>query len=227
MPRLLSQLETLDAPVTSPSGVWALRYDAEGRAVIRDDNGATAWAAGAVGALRLEDNGAFAVYDGDQVVWRGDLPKLDYSSLSVTDDGDGIIHDHGLPVHSLLNGPIEPVSLGDKAPVAEIVGNRFLESGDGKRTVNRTPDGDALVHKWKLGMGAYTAIVVQPAHTAALDAPGTWLTWRFLKHDGLGNWELVLVDDEDEVRWVFGRGYVAEFEAEPLAAEPTTANPEA
>ena len=219
MPDLLRQFQTLAEPVTSPSGAWALCYGADGRAVIRDRAGRTTWAAGAAGSLRLELEGVFAVYDGDQVVWRGELPKVDYTSLHVTDDGDGLLYDSGLPRHSLRHGSIEAVSLGDRAPVAEIRGNRFLRSDNGKRTVNRTPGGDGLVYKRRLGPGAASVVVVQPAEVELLDVPDTWLTWRFLDQDGQGNWTLVLVDRDDEVRWMFGRGCVPALEPEP-AAEP-------
>jgi hypothetical protein len=223
MPQLLRQFETLDEPVTSPSGAWALRYDADGSAAIRHHNGTTTWTAGVAGALRLELEGVFAVYEGDQVVWRGDLPKLRYSSLRITDDGDGIIYDGGLPVFSLLGGPIEPVSLGNKAPAAEIHGNRFLESENGKRTVNRTADGDALVCKTKLGLGAASVNVVQPAEARTLDQPDTWLTWRFLDADGDGHWALVLVGPDDELIWVHRKGNVTESGSEPVTAPAAAA----
>jgi len=220
MPRLLRQFETLGEPVTSPSGEWALRYGTGGRAVIADRNGTITWAAGAVGTLRLELAGVFAVYDGDQVVWRGDLPPLSYSSLHVTDDGDGIIYDDGLPTCSVLHGPIEPVSLGDRAPVAEIRANRVLASGNGKRTVTRNAGGDGLVYKRKIGQGAALVTVVQPAQAQALDQPGTWLTWRFLPENGPGDWALVLVGPDDDVRWVLGQGHAAPPGPEPAAQPP-------
>lgn len=96
MPESLRQFETLTEPVISPSGEWALRYHADGRAEISDRVGTATWTAGAVGTLRLEMESVFAVYQGDEVVWRADLPKLDYSSVRVTDDGDCVIYDEGL-----------------------------------------------------------------------------------------------------------------------------------
>ncbi|GAA1959751.1 DUF6461 domain-containing protein [Amycolatopsis minnesotensis] len=132
MTELLRQFETLTEPVTSPSGEWALRYNDEGRAEISDRNGTATWTAGAAGTLALEPEGVFAVREGDQVVWRADLPKLRYSAMGVTDDGDGVIYHHGLPKYSLRHGPIEAVSPGDRAPLAEIHGSRFLEPGDGQ-----------------------------------------------------------------------------------------------
>ncbi|MFD2418597.1 DUF6461 domain-containing protein [Amycolatopsis pigmentata] len=215
MPQLIRQFETLAEPVTSKSGAWALRYDSDGRATISDRNGKTTWTAGAVGTLRLEMDGVFVVYDGDRIAWRGDVPELGYTSFGVTDDGDGVIYDNGLPKYSLRHGPIEPVSLGDRAPVTEIRDNRFLESGNGKRTVNRTPDGDALVHTTKYGIGARGIVVVPPADTRALEQPDTWLTWRFLDDDGNGRWNLVLVGPDDEVLWAFGERRPVKPEPEP------------
>jgi hypothetical protein len=67
-PQLLRQFETLDEPVTSPSGARALSYDVDGRGAIRGCDGTTTWAVGAAGVLRLELEGVFALYDGGQVV---------------------------------------------------------------------------------------------------------------------------------------------------------------
>jgi hypothetical protein len=210
MPRLLRQFQTLGEPVTSPSGKWALRYDTAGRAVIADRDGTITWSAGAVGTLRLELEGVFTVYHGGQVAWRADLPVRSYSSLHVADDGDGIIYDDGLPIYSVLHGPVEPVSLGDRAPVAEIRANRVLTSGNGKRTVTRNASGDGLVHKRRMGKGAALVTVVQPAQAQALEQPGTWLTWRFIEKDGHCDWALVLVGPDDDVRWVLGNGHAGE-----------------
>lgn len=223
MPQLLRLFETLAEPVTSKSGAWALRYDSDGRATISDRNGKTTWTAGAAGTLRLEMDGVFVVYEGDRIVWRGDVPKLGYSSFGITDDGDGVIYDDGLPRYSLRHGLIEPVSLGDRAPATEIRDNRFLESDNGKRTVNRTPDGEALVHTTKYGLGASGTVVVQPADTRTLEQPGTWLTWRFLETDGHGQWRLVLVGADDEVLWLFDGGQLVRYEPEPPAVPPAAA----
>lgn len=218
MPELLRQFATLTEPVTSPSGEWALRYDDDGRAEIGDRHGRTIWAAGAVGTLRLEQESVFAVYQGDQVVWR-DLPGLEYSSISVTDDGDGVVYCEGLPKYSLRHGPIEPVSLGDRAPVAEIHGSRFIESGNGKRVVHRTADGSGLICKTSFGLGTGTIDVVQPDEVRALDQPGTWLTWRF-DDSGYGAWSLVLVGPDGGIRWEHGKGHADENGDFPEAEPP-------
>ncbi|MFC8047861.1 DUF6461 domain-containing protein [Nocardia sp. NPDC057353] len=113
MAEVLWKCYPLDEPVTSPSGAWALRYDADGRAVIGDGAGAVTWAAGEVGPLRLGPHGVFAVYGAEPdfegaVIWRPNLPYFGYSSLRVTDFGDGVLFDGGVPVYSLLHGPIAP-----------------------------------------------------------------------------------------------------------------------
>ncbi len=209
----LRQFQTLNEPVVSPSGIWALRYDADGRAVISSRDGAITWRAGAVGALRLEleRDGVAAVRDGDEVVWRADLPIRRYSFLVVNDEGDGLFYDGGLLVHSLLDGPIEAVSLGDRAPVAEIRDNRFLRSADGKRTVTGLQGGPGLAYERAYDL----TTVVQPAEAATLDQPDTWLTWRFHDDGGRGEWELVLVGPDDEARWILGKGHVTGIEPEP------------
>ncbi|MQY31350.1 DUF6461 domain-containing protein [Nocardia aurantia] len=218
MPRLLRQFAVLGEPVESESGEWALRYDEDGRAVIAHRNGEITWAAGEVGSLRLELDGVFAVYDGPAVVWRGDAPVRSYSALHVTDEGDGVLLDDGLPVYSLRTGPIEAVSLGDRAPVAEIIGNRILKSANGKRTVVRQDEHAGLVHKRRFTGGGMIT-VVQPDEARTLQQPDTWLTWRFLDSDGSGAWELVLVDAAGEVRWIHGRGRFDPTGAHP--ADPT------
>src|SRR5262249_48672711 len=92
-------------------------------------------------------------------------------------------------------------SLGDRAPATEIRANRFLESGNGKRTVNRTIYGDALVCKTRLGAGSTSVSMVPPAQARLLERPGTWLTWRFREMTGRSHWELVLVDRHDKMLW--------------------------
>ncbi|MCX4094699.1 DUF6461 domain-containing protein [Nocardia sp. alder85J] len=118
-----------------------------------------------------------------------------------------MLYDDGLALYSVLTGPIRAVSLGDRAPVAEILGSRFLESPNGKRTVVRQHEQAGLVHKRKFVGGGFTT-VVQPAEVRTLLRPDTWLTWRFLETDDGGAWELVLVDAADEVLWICGRGHV-------------------
>ncbi|MER7475841.1 DUF6461 domain-containing protein [Micromonospora sp. NPDC000018] len=210
MPRMLRQFHTLSSPVTSPSGVWALRYDAGGRAVIADENGIVTWAAGAAGVLRLGLSGVFAVHADDEVVWRGDLPVSRYTELRVSDSGDAVLYDDGLPVYSVLHGPIKSVTLGDRAPVAEIRGSRFIQSDKGKRTVHRTADGTGLVCRTILDSGVVSSIVVQPEEVRTLEQPNTWLTWRFLDDGEYGSWCLVLVGPSDDVRWMLGKGHVGE-----------------
>ncbi|MEU4645588.1 DUF6461 domain-containing protein [Micromonospora sp. NPDC023814] len=219
MPEMLRQFHTLSEPVTSPSGVWALRYDAGGRAVIADQNGVVTWAAGAAGVLRLELSGVFAVHADDEVVWRGDLPVSRYTAMRVSDSGDAVLYDDGLPVYSVLHGPIESASLGNRAPVAEIRGSRFIQSDNGKRTVHRTADGTSLVCTTILDPGAVSSIVVQPEEVRTLEQPDTWLTWRFLDDGEYGSWCLVLVGPNDDVRWVFGKGHVGE-QGTPSAVAP-------
>lgn len=211
MPAVLRQFETLDQPVTSPSGVWALWYDANRRAVLTDRFGAVTWSAGAAGTLRLEMDTVFAVYDNDEVVWRAaDLRVPSYTALGVTDSGDVVFYDDGLPVHSLLHGPIEPVVLGDRAPVAEIRDNRLIRSASGRRTIHRTADGTGLVCRATFGGGAVGTVVVQPDEVRTLEQPGTWLTWRFLDTPAPGHWHVVLVGPDDEIRWMLGKGHVGE-----------------
>ncbi|WP_155981452.1 DUF6461 domain-containing protein [Nocardia sp. BMG111209] len=193
--------------MVSASGEWALRYDEDGRAVVVHRDGVISWAAGAVGSLRLELDGVFAVYDGPDVVWRGDAPVRSYSSLRVTDEGDAVLYDDGLAVYSVLAGPIEPESLGERAPVAEILGTRILRSDNGKRTVVRQDEESGLVFKRKFVGGGMTT-VVQPDEVRTLLQPDTYLTWRFIESDGHGSWALVLIGADDEVRWVHGRGHV-------------------
>ena len=140
MPQLLRQFETLAEPVTSKSGAWALRYDSDGRATISDRNGKTTWTAGAAGTLRLEMDGVFVVYEGDRIVWRGDVPKLGYSSFGITDDGDGVIYDDGLPKYSLRHGPVEAVSLatGRRRPRSATTGSSNRTTADAPSTAPRT-----------------------------------------------------------------------------------------
>lgn len=90
--------------------------------------------------------------------------------------------------------------------MADIQGSRFLESENGKRTVNRSADGSGLVCKTRFGLGTGSIVVVQPEEVRALEQPDTWLTWRF-DETGSGNWSLVLVGPGDEVRWEFGKGH--------------------
>ncbi|MER7470768.1 DUF6461 domain-containing protein [Micromonospora sp. NPDC000018] len=205
MPEALPQFHTLDEPVMSQSGRWELRYDADGRAVIADQDSTVTWSAGAAGVLRLEPSGVFAVYSRDEVVWRGDVQVVKYTALRVSDDGDAMLYDDGFPVHSVLHGPIEPVSLGDRAPLADIRHNRFIRSANGKRTVHRTADGTGLVYRTRLGPGLSSIVVVQPAEVRRAEQPDTWLTWRFLDDGVHGAWRLVLIGPDDAVHWVFGR----------------------
>jgi hypothetical protein len=135
--------------------------------------------------------------------------------LRVADDRDGVVHDDGLPVFSLLHGPIKPVSLGDAAPAAEIQGIRFLDSADGKRTVNRTAGGDALLYRTNLGTSEPSEDVVQPVEARTLEQPDTRLAWRFLDPDGR-NPALVLIGRDDELLWVHGEGHVAEPRSAPI-----------
>ncbi|MFC9438653.1 DUF6461 domain-containing protein [Nocardia sp. NPDC057030] len=204
MGRVLRHSEKLIKPVPAPSGEWSLRYDADDRAVIADRDGTVTWSAGAVGTLRLGADGIFAVYQGNEVSWLVDLPELSWSTLHVTDDGDGIISEAGMPVYSLLHGPIVPESLGDRAPVDWIRGNRVLMSDDGMYTVNRSADDESLVYTSKRTRGYWP---IEPVEARSLDQPGTWLTWRFPRRGPEGS-ELVLVDHRGEVRWEFGLGHV-------------------
>jgi hypothetical protein len=143
-----------------------------------------------------------------------------YSSLGVADDGDGVIYDDGQPTYSLVHGPVEPVSLGDRAPVAEIRGNRILTSGNGKRTVARDTDGDGLFYRREIGVGAAVVTFLQPAQARALEQPDTWLTWQFLQGNGQDHWALVLVGPDDDVRWVLGQGHGTAPGPEPAAQPP-------
>ncbi|WP_216892274.1 DUF6461 domain-containing protein [Nocardia alni] len=199
----------------SPSGEWSLRYDADGRAVIADRDGTVTWSAGAAGTLCLGQEGIFAVYQGNEVLWRADLPELRWSTLHVTNDGDGIISEAAMPVYSLLHGPIVPESLGERAPVAQIRGNRVLMSDDGKYTVNRSADGESLVSTSKRTGGYWS---IKPVDARSLDQADTWLTWRFPRRGPEGS-ELVLVGPGDDVRWEFGLGHV-EQPATGVSAAP-------
>ncbi len=202
--RVLRHSEKLIKPVPSPSGEWSLRYDVDGRAVIADRDGTVTWSAGVAGTLRLGQEGIFAVYQGNEVLWRADLPELRWSTLHVTNGGDGIISEAAMPVYSLLHGPIVPESLGDRAPVARIRGNRVLMSDDGKYTVNRSADGESLAYTSKRTGGYWP---IKPVDARSLDQPDTWLTWRFPRRGPEGS-ELVLVGPGDDVRWEFGLGHV-------------------
>ncbi|WP_033293886.1 DUF6461 domain-containing protein [Amycolatopsis jejuensis] len=214
---MLRPFATLTDPLRSPSGRWALRYDADGRAVISDEDGATTWTAGAPGTLRFELPGVLAVYQDRQVVWRGDLPVQIYSSFAVTDEGDGMFYDHGFPLYSLRKGPVEPYSLGDRAPVAEIHSRRFLESSSGKRTVHREAATGALICKTKIAGTAAGVFTIPPAAAQALDRPDTWLTWRFLDENGTTGWAVTLVGPGDEVLWTDSR---LVGDREPADGEP-------
>ncbi|MFC8047860.1 hypothetical protein [Nocardia sp. NPDC057353] len=119
MPDLLLLFDDLDEPVTAPSGEWSLRYDPDGRAVVAHRDGPVTWAAGAIGALRLETHGVFAVRAGGSVVWRADLPVRSYSAFRVTDAGDGVLYDSERPVYSLLHGPIDAEPREDRVYAAE------------------------------------------------------------------------------------------------------------
>ncbi|MCM6778978.1 DUF6461 domain-containing protein [Nocardia sp. CDC159] len=200
--RQLSHCEKLIKPVSSPSGEWVLRYDADGHAVIADRDGTVSWRAGAAGTLRVGHEGMFAVYQGNEVVWRADLPELGWSSFHVTNDGDGIISEVGRPSHSLLHGPVVPVSLGDRAPVAEIQGNRVLTSANGKFILLRCADGESLLHAGPNPNTVYCFI--EPGEALSLDQPDTWLTWHFPWSDR-EDAKLVLVGPDDDVRWEYGR----------------------
>ena len=198
-----------DSGVRSPSGAWTLRYRPDGCAAIIDQAGATTWVAGgdepAAGLLRLEAHGDLVVYRGDEAVWRSGELAQDIAELRVTDDGDAVLVDlWGLPRCSLLHGPMEPVSLGDRAPVSAITPTQCLQSANGKRAVTRQRDG-GLRHLESCGADALRSTFVSPGAARSLEQIGTELTWLFLP--GKGGWNLVLVDERGALRWVQGRGH--------------------
>jgi hypothetical protein len=110
----------------------------------------------------------------------------------------------------------EMESLGDTAPVSAINGGRFLESTNRRRKVVRLQDGglDQLIN---LGEGASLRKYLAADEARWLLLPDTWLTWRFLKVNGISTWTLVLVDEQGTVIWVYGQGFC------PEGYEPTDA----
>lgn len=229
MPNELSESHELSHAVTSPSGEWELRYE-NGRAVISNRDGTTTWSAGEVGLLRLEKN-SLVVYQGDREVWRSEIAGLGRpTSLHVTDEGDGLLCDtHRWPVSSLVYGLVEPVLLGERAPVAELGykrgSHRFIKSANGRRTATRAANGD-LMHDAGGGYygGGGTSVVA--SESRRLEQPGTCLTWRFLEDEIHHHWywDLVLVDQENRIRWSLGNGHhVLSDEPQPDTRRPTAA----
>jgi hypothetical protein len=201
--------------VSSPSGEWVLRYRDDGVAAIVHASGAQSWVAGGdtpvAGKLVLDNDGRLTVYAEGEVAWDSGrlLPDMQsgdrdgYGQLRVTDDGDGMLTNQwGLPRYSLRDGVIEPVSLGDRAPVSAITGIHYLRSTHGERFVVRLWDG-SLKYSRSLGLGANSIQTVPATEAQSLEQDGTELTWRFLGAPGQRQWELVLLVGE-QVRWNIG-----------------------
>ncbi|GLY86767.1 DUF6461 domain-containing protein [Actinoallomurus iriomotensis] len=198
--------------LSSPSGRFVLRYDADGVATVTDQStGEVRWRAGepdrpVAGRFLLGSGGAIQVESADdryEVLWRSGYAAPEARALVLTDDGDFELLD-GQRVR-LLNsrtGPVDSAALGDAAPVAAITGDRYLlrEGGKRRHVVVRNPDGSLQVSMSAPGYG-WSHTLIAPLVQWMERQPDTLLTWRILPYDGRKTRELCLVDAEGEPLW--------------------------
>jgi uncharacterized protein DUF6461 len=192
--------------LSSPSGRFLLRHDAEGVAALTDETtGEVRWRAGAAGSLVLGQGWAVQVEETEtgEVVWRSDLAASGADALVVTDDGDLELLD-GRRVR-LLNsrtGPVESAALGETAPVTAVTGDRYLERIGGARrhVVVRIPDGSLVVSMRARGYG-WSHPLPAPLVEWMDRQPGAVLGWRILPYGDRKTRELCLTDADGTVIW--------------------------
>ncbi|MDN3354800.1 DUF6461 domain-containing protein [Actinomadura sp. DC4] len=193
-----------DETLSSPSGRFVLRYDADGVAAVTDaSTGEVRWRAGEQGRLLLGGDGTVQIEaPGDhEVVWRSDFAAVRARALVLTDDGDfDLLGGDRVRLLNSRTGPVESAGLGDAAPVADITGERFLVlEGKQRRTVTRSPDGSLQVSTQGRGFGMSHTL---PAPLVAwMEQPDTLLTWRILPLGDRKTRDLCLIDAEGEVLW--------------------------
>ncbi|MFB9839633.1 DUF6461 domain-containing protein [Actinoallomurus acaciae] len=214
--------------LTSPSGRFVLRYDADGVATVTDESvGEVRWRAGepdrpVAGRLLLGIGGAVQVEapdDGHELIWRSGYAAPEARSLVLTDDGDfELLDGQRVRLMNSRTGPVESAALGDAAPVAAITGDRYLlrEGGKRRHTVARNPDGSLQVSMSARGYGWSHTLLV-PLVQWMEQQPDTLLTWRILPYGDRKTRDLCLVDTEGETLW---RDYMRDLSAAPPPAHP-------
>lgn len=210
--RKLSQFERLrqDDPLTSPSGRYALGYDADGVAVLTESgSGVVHWRAGGegtpvAGALLVGYGGELQVEEptDHSTLWASGFAAPDGQALVVTDDGDfELLSGEQVRLLNSRTGPVETTVMAGAGPAAEITSECYLvREGKQQRLVTRNSDGSLQVTT-RTGGGGWSHTLPVPL-ARWLEQDGTVLTWRFLSDaGGRSAWSLCLVDAEDALLW--------------------------
>ncbi|MFI5689986.1 DUF6461 domain-containing protein [Streptomyces sp. NPDC051636] len=195
-----------DQPLSSPSGRYALHYDATGVAVVTDQaTGETRWRAGdtghpAAGWMLLGTSGALQVeQSGHGTVWVSDIASPEARLLVITDAGDlELVAGDGVALLNSRTGPIEARALHDAAPAASITRETYLVRGSRqRRLVTRNVDGSLQVTQ--VQGGTSYELVVPLARW--LEQDGTDLTWQMLPDGDRKAWTLCLVNADGQLLW--------------------------
>jgi hypothetical protein len=199
-----------DDPLRSPSGLYALHYDADGVAVLTDlGTGEVRWRAGddgrpAAGLLLLGNGDAVQVETPEEhrTVWCSRIAAPGARSLVVTDAGDlELLSTEGVRLLNSRTGPVEATAVADAAPAADITDERYLvREGKWRRFVTRDRNGSLRVSTRSWGGGWSFTL---PARLARwMERDGTVLTWRLLPDRGRRTaWSLCLTGPDGEVIW--------------------------
>jgi len=223
--RRLAQFHPLPAgkELVSPSGRFALRYDAEGVPVVADRTAhRTVWRAGAdeqtpaAGELVLSGSVQVRLRDGG--TWQSTVAADGAHFLVITDDGEvELLDDIGVSLYDSRRGFIGPQPVfQDSAPVADITLKRYLyrknSSGAVRCTVRRKPDGSL----WATNGNVSYPLCSTPL-ARWLEQDDTVLTWRQLPVTRGADLELCLIDRAGNLLWREGSAIST---ATPPPAEP-------
>ncbi|MFD9963672.1 DUF6924 domain-containing protein [Amycolatopsis sp. NPDC058986] len=192
--------------VVSPSGKYALRYDAFGVPVVLDRTSRlVVWRAGdddqgpASGALVLSHSLQVALRGGG--VWYSSIGAEGARFLVVTDDGELELLDHdGVSLYNSERGFVGPLpTFEDSAPAAGITLKRYLYRKDAKgamtRTVRRGVDGSFRVTRQNMSHHLPAPLV------RWLEQDDTIVTWRQVPTVTGSDLELCLVDRAGTLLW--------------------------